>query len=41
MNNKGNFREILHYTAQGDSNLKSYLNDSGKIKYTSATSQTQ
>jgi len=38
-NNKGNFREILRYRAQGDLNLKMYLESDGTIKYTSKTSQ--
>lgn len=37
--NKGNFSEILRYRAQGDSDLKSYSEGSGIIKYTSATSK--
>lgn len=39
MNNEGNFRKILCYRAQGDSNLRSYLRGTDKIKYSSATRQ--
>ncbi|XP_060874016.1 zinc finger MYM-type protein 1-like [Metopolophium dirhodum] len=39
INNEGNFREIHRYRAQGDNDLKSYLEGPGTIKYTSATSQ--
>lgn len=36
---EGNFREILRYRAQGDFEMKSYLEAPGKIKYISHTSQ--
>jgi hypothetical protein len=38
-NNDGNFRTILRYRAQGDSDMRLYLESSGTIKYTSSTSQ--
>lgn len=37
--NEGNFREILRYRAQGDFEMKSYLEAPWKIKYISHTSQ--
>lgn len=37
--NEGNFREILRYRAQGDIEMKTYLESSGKMKYTSHRSQ--
>lgn len=37
--NEGNFREILRYRAQGDIEMKIYLESSGKMKYTSHRSQ--
>lgn len=37
--NEGNFREILRYRAQGDIEMKTNLESSGKIKYTSHRSQ--
>lgn len=40
-NNDGNFRAILRYRAQGDSDMRSYLESSGTIKYTSSTSQNE
>uniref|UniRef100_A0A2S2Q6K9 Zinc finger MYM-type protein 1 n=1 Tax=Sipha flava TaxID=143950 RepID=A0A2S2Q6K9_9HEMI len=40
-NNDGNFRAILRYMAQGDSDMRSYLESSGTIKYTSSTSQNE
>jgi len=40
-NNDGNFRAILGYMAQGDSDMRSYLKSSGTIKYTSSTSQNE
>lgn len=41
-NNDGNFRAILRYRAQGDSDImRSYLESSGTIKYTSSTSQNE
>jgi len=38
-NNDGNFRSILRYRAQGDSDMRSYLESSGTI--TSSTSQNE
>jgi hypothetical protein len=40
-NNNGNFRAILRYRAQGDSDMRSYLESSDTIKYTSSTSQNE
>lgn len=40
-NNDGNFRAILRYRAQGDSDMRSYLECSGTIKYTSSTSRNE
>ncbi|XP_025407219.1 zinc finger MYM-type protein 1-like [Sipha flava] len=37
--NEGNFREILRYRAQGDIEMKTYLESLGKMKYTSHRSQ--
>uniref|UniRef100_A0A2S2QAK7 Zinc finger MYM-type protein 1 n=1 Tax=Sipha flava TaxID=143950 RepID=A0A2S2QAK7_9HEMI len=37
--NEGNFRDILRYRAQGDFEMKTYLESSGKMKYTSHKSQ--
>jgi hypothetical protein len=37
--NEGNFKEILRYRAQGDIEMKIYLESSGKMKYTSHKSQ--
>lgn len=37
--NKGNFREVFRYIAQGNNDLKLYLKGPETIKYTSATSQ--
>ncbi|XP_060844010.1 zinc finger MYM-type protein 1-like [Rhopalosiphum padi] len=36
---EGNFREIIRYRAQGDIEMKTYLESSGKMKYTSHRSQ--
>jgi len=40
-NNDGNFRAILRYRAQGDGDMRSYLESSDTIKYTSSTSQNE
>lgn len=37
--NEGNFRGILQYREKDDSDLESYLESPGKIKYVSAISQ--
>lgn len=39
--NEGNFREILRYRAQGDPDLKSFLESSGNIKYISPIIQNE